>query len=52
MQIDRFNGTQHAIVALVVDDFGNLISLNDMYPFAATMYQAFDAAVRFVAQEH
>lgn len=40
------------IVALVVDDYGTLVSLNDMRPFAATMYQSFDAASRFIRQDH
>lgn len=49
MQIDRFNGTQHAIVVLVVDDFGNLVSLNDS-AFDKTF--ALDSAARFIKQDH
>lgn len=52
MQIDNFNGVRHAITAIVVDDFGNLINLNDMYPFAETMYAAANSAENFVKQEH
>lgn len=44
-------GAPIVIMALVVDDFGNLLNLNDITP-AKTFYQAFDAAASFTQQAH
>lgn len=46
MVLDNFFKA-HVIVAIVIDDFGNLISLNDM-PTAAQI----NAAADFTRQEH